>query len=159
MDAALLQAGGRHCGSCIKIGGRLAKGKIWKAGTDECVGECVSVCQCVCVCVCVCVCIWWVLGRPHHPDWRRTWQPTPVFLPGNPMYRGAWQATVHGVVKRWTCLKQLNTLSTSSRKCRRLEKCYMRVHSRGCLLLKVKKELHSMVSYLATFEKDELFQR
>lgn len=31
----------------------------------------------------------------------------------------------------------------------------MRVHSRGCLLLKVKKELHSMVSYLATFEKDE----
>ena len=53
VDAALLQAGGRHCGSCIKIGGRLAKGKIWKAGTDECVGECVSVCQCVCVCVCM----------------------------------------------------------------------------------------------------------
>ena len=55
VDAALLQAGGRHCGSCIKTGGRLAKGKIWKAGTDECVGECVSVCVSVCVCVCVCV--------------------------------------------------------------------------------------------------------
>ena len=53
VDAALLQAGGRHCGSCIKTGGRLAKGKIWKAGTDECVGECVSVCVSVCVCVCV----------------------------------------------------------------------------------------------------------
>ena len=31
--------------------------------------------------------------------WRRKWQPTPVFLPGNPMDRGAWQATVHGVAK------------------------------------------------------------
>ena len=29
--------------------------------------------------------------------WRRKWQPTPVFLPGKPMVRGAWQATVHGV--------------------------------------------------------------
>ena len=38
--------------------------------------------------------------------WRRTWQPTPV-LSGfsyleNPMDRGAWPATVHGVSKRWT---------------------------------------------------------
>ena len=28
---------------------------------------------------------------------RRKWQPTPVFLPENPMDRGAWRATVHGV--------------------------------------------------------------
>ena len=27
--------------------------------------------------------------------WRRKWQPTPVFLPGKSMDRGAWQATVH----------------------------------------------------------------
>ena len=27
----------------------------------------------------------------------RKWQPTPVFLPGNPMDRGAWWATAHGV--------------------------------------------------------------
>ena len=27
------------------------------------------------------------------------WQPTPVFLPGNPMDRGAWWATVHGVTE------------------------------------------------------------
>ena len=26
----------------------------------------------------------------------------------NPMDRGAWQATVHGVTKSWTCLKRLN---------------------------------------------------
>jgi len=31
--------------------------------------------------------------------WRRKWQPTPVFLLGNPMDRGAWWATVHGVAK------------------------------------------------------------
>ena len=31
---------------------------------------------------------------------RRAWQPTPVFLSlGNPMDRGAWRATVHGVTK------------------------------------------------------------
>ena len=29
--------------------------------------------------------------------WRRAWQPTPVFLPENPMDGGAWWATVHGV--------------------------------------------------------------
>ena len=31
--------------------------------------------------------------------WRRRWQPTPVFLPGNPMDRGAWRATVHRVTE------------------------------------------------------------
>ena len=36
--------------------------------------------------------------------WRRKWQPTPVFLPGKSMDRGAWLATVHGVTKRWTWL-------------------------------------------------------
>jgi len=36
--------------------------------------------------------------------WRRKWQPTPVFLLGNPRHRGAWQATVPGVAKSWTQL-------------------------------------------------------
>uniref|UniRef100_A0AC11DXZ7 Elongator acetyltransferase complex subunit 5 n=1 Tax=Ovis aries TaxID=9940 RepID=A0AC11DXZ7_SHEEP len=31
--------------------------------------------------------------------WRRKWQPTLVFLPGDPVDRGAWWATVHGVNK------------------------------------------------------------
>ena len=39
---------------------------------------------------------------------RRKWQPTPVkktvFLMENPMERGAWRATVHGVAKSWTRL-------------------------------------------------------
>ena len=47
----------------------------------------------------------WVRKTPM----RRTWQPTPVFLPENPMDRGAWWATVHRVTKTWTQLKWLNT--------------------------------------------------
>ena len=31
--------------------------------------------------------------------WSRKWQPTPLFLLGNPMDRGAWWATIHGVAK------------------------------------------------------------
>ena len=33
--------------------------------------------------------------------WSRKWQPTPVFLPGNSMDRGAWQAVVHGIAEEW----------------------------------------------------------
>ena len=29
-------------------------------------------------------------------------EPTPVFLPGEPMDRGAWRATVHGVAESGT---------------------------------------------------------
>ena len=29
----------------------------------------------------------------------KRWQPTPVFLPGNPTDRGDWWATVHGVIR------------------------------------------------------------
>ena len=39
--------------------------------------------------------------------WRRKWQPTTIFLPGNSMDRGAWRATVHEVAE-WTQLKSLN---------------------------------------------------
>ena len=33
--------------------------------------------------------------------WRRGWLSTPVLLPGNPMDRGTWRATVHEVAKSW----------------------------------------------------------
>ena len=36
--------------------------------------------------------------------WRRKWQPTPVFLPEDPVDRGAWWFTVHGVAKSQTQL-------------------------------------------------------
>ena len=47
-------------------------------------------------------------GRPGFDPWvgkipwRRAWQPTPVFLPGESrgfMDRGSWRATVHGVAE------------------------------------------------------------
>ena len=31
--------------------------------------------------------------------WRRKWQPTPVFLPGESQGRGAWGAAVYGVAE------------------------------------------------------------
>ena len=40
--------------------------------------------------------------------WRRAWQRTPVFFPGEPMDRGAWRATVHRVTKNQTRMKQLS---------------------------------------------------
>ena len=42
----------------------------------------------------------WVKKIP----WSRKWQLTPVFLLGNPMDRGAWWATVHGVIRSRTRL-------------------------------------------------------
>ena len=36
--------------------------------------------------------------------WRRKWPPSPVFLPENPVDRGAWWADVHGVAKSRTGL-------------------------------------------------------
>ena len=41
--------------------------------------------------------------------WRRKWQPTPVVLPGKPMDREAWRATVHRVAKSQAQLNQLST--------------------------------------------------
>ena len=36
--------------------------------------------------------------------WRRAWQPTPVFLPGESQGQRAWRATVQGVAKSRTQL-------------------------------------------------------
>ena len=46
----------------------------------------------------------WVRKIP----WRKEWQPTPVFLPGESMDRGTWQAAVHGFTQSQTWLKQLS---------------------------------------------------
>ena len=55
------------------------------------------------------------LGVGHDPatslslftfmHWRRKWQPTPVFLPGESQGRGAWWAAVYGVAQSRTRLK------------------------------------------------------
>ena len=46
--------------------------------------------------------------------WRRKWQPTPVFLPGESQGQGAWWAAVYGVAQSWTRLKRLSSSSSIS---------------------------------------------
>ena len=46
-----------------------------------------------------------ISGLGRSPEEANEWQPTPVFLLGNSMDRGAWQATVYRVAKSWTQLK------------------------------------------------------
>ena len=46
--------------------------------------------------------------------WRRKWQPTPVFLPGESQGWGAWWASVYGVTQSRTRLKPLSSSSSSS---------------------------------------------
>ena len=45
--------------------------------------------------------------------WRKKWQPTLVFLPGESQGQGAWWAAVYGVTQSQT---QLGRLSSSSSK-------------------------------------------
>ena len=40
--------------------------------------------------------------------WRRKWQPTPVFLPGESRGRGSWWSAVYGVTQSRTWLKRLS---------------------------------------------------
>ena len=47
--------------------------------------------------------------------WRRKWQPTPVFLPGESQGWVIWWASVYGVTQSQTLLKQLSSSSSSSR--------------------------------------------
>ena len=46
--------------------------------------------------------------------WRRKWQPTPVFLPGESQGWGSQRAAVYGVAQSLTRLKRLNSSSSSS---------------------------------------------
>ena len=46
--------------------------------------------------------------------WRRKWQPTPVFLPGESQGCGSLVASIYGVAQSQTRLKQLSSSSSSS---------------------------------------------
>ena len=48
--------------------------------------------------------------------WRRKWQPTPVFLPGESQGRGAWWAAVYGVALSWTRLKRTRNIASPPHK-------------------------------------------
>ena len=43
--------------------------------------------------------------------WRRKWQPTPLFLPGESRDGGAWRAAVYGVAQSRARLKRLSSSS------------------------------------------------
>ena len=47
--------------------------------------------------------------------WRRKWQPTPVFLPGESRDRGACWSAVYGVAQSQTWLKWLSSSSSLAR--------------------------------------------
>ena len=49
--------------------------------------------------------------------WRRKWQPTPVFLPGESQGRGTWWAAVYGVAQSRTQLKWLSMHARSYQIC------------------------------------------
>ena len=44
--------------------------------------------------------------------WRKIWQPTPVFLPGESQGREAWWAAIYGVAQSPTQLKRLSSISS-----------------------------------------------
>ena len=46
--------------------------------------------------------------------WRRKWQPTPVFLPGESQGCGAWWAAVYAVTQSQTQLKRLSSAALST---------------------------------------------
>jgi len=46
--------------------------------------------------------------------WRRKWQPTPVFLPGESRGGEVWWAAVYGVAQSRTWLKRVSSSSSSS---------------------------------------------
>ena len=52
------------------------------------------------------------LFPPRGFPWRRKWQPTPVFLPGESQGRGAWWTAVYGVAQSRTRLKRLSSSSS-----------------------------------------------
>ena len=45
--------------------------------------------------------------------WRRKWQPSPVFLPGESQGWGAWRAAISGVTQSRTRLKRLSSMLRS----------------------------------------------
>ena len=51
------------------------------------------------------------LSRFTFMHWRRKWQPTPVFLPGESQDGGAWRAAVYGIAQSRTRLKWLSSSS------------------------------------------------
>ena len=62
--------------------------------------------------------------------WRRKWQPTPVFLPGESQGQQAWWAPVYGVAQSCTWLKWLSSSKLVwhfPRRIQQLSFCYFQI--------------------------------
>ena len=79
---------------------------------------------------CLLVYPWWFSGKDASCNagdkfdpwvrkilWRENGNPLQCSCPGNPMDRGIWRATVHGVTKSWTqlCLEHRSSVSVCGR--------------------------------------------
>ena len=77
-----------------------------------------------------------ILGPRFNPwvqiSWRRTCNPFQCSCLENPMDRGAWQATIHGIAKSWTWLKWLSMHLPSWTYCPRGDPC---LHHQTCTSL------------------------
>ena len=76
--------------------------------------------------------------------WRRKWQPTPVFLPGESQAQGAWWAAIYGVAQSRIRLKRLS--SSSSRLLYIFMQCIFRMPVR-CLGLSQMLKISSRIKY------------
>ena len=75
--------------------------------------------------------------------WRRKWQPTPVFLPGEFHNRGAWWTAVHEVAESQTCLStHRGGISQPSFSCGATGLC------QGFLYFRVLRPLDTLKNYL-----------
>ena len=70
----------------------------------------------------------WLFTFVH---WRRKWQPTPVFLPGESQGREGWWAAIYGVAQSRTWLKWLSSSITIPGNCSFLE---INCHRKLCFL-------------------------
>ena len=86
--------------------------------------------------------------------WRRKWQPTPVFLPGESQGWGAWWAAVYGVTQSRTRLKRLSSSSSSNSSFRYTAKLfiYMCIYVCVCVCVYIYTHMHMyMYSFSNSF--------
>ena len=94
----------------------------------------------------------WVRKIP----WRRKWQPTPVSCLENPLDRGAWLATVHGVSKESDTTEHTHTTAIFRIKSKCLSKCYIEFPHPLMITFPSDFIFSPMPSQLAMFPKDSL---
>ena len=87
------------------------------------------------------------LSRFTFMHWRRKWQPTPVFLPGEPRDGGAWWAAIYGVAQSQTWLKRLSSSSSKAfqRFWERMTHIFSRYHL--CLAVSASSEFIKFVGH------------